>query len=97
MKCNVCGKRYRQSNINILGNHDDLWFISVFCPTCQSQGLIAAIVSEMNPVEIITDLSEIEYARFENALSVDADDVLDMHYFLSDFEGDFQKLFQTER
>ena len=97
MRCSVCGKRYRQNNINVLGNQDDLWFLSVFCPTCQSQGLVAAVVSDGRPAEITTDLSEVEFTRFENASSVDADDVLDIHYFLGEFKGDFQELFQAER
>jgi hypothetical protein len=45
---------------------------------------------------LITDLTEWEYAKFREMAVVGADDVLDLHSFLKDFNGDFSALFSME-
>ncbi len=96
IKCGVCGHHYEGSNVRILGHRDDLWFLSVFCPACRSQGLMAAVINEGRLPELVTDLTEEEYARFCPLVVVVADDVLDVHNFLRDFDGDFSRLFSKE-
>jgi ribosomal protein L44E len=93
MKCGVCGQSYESTNVNVLGHREDLWFLSVYCPACKSQGLVAAVIKEGKLPEVITELSEAERAKFSAASSVDSDDVLDMHIFLEKFSGDFSSLF----
>ena len=44
--------------------------------------------------EAITDLTEVELDKFEGVDGVGADDVLDMHSFLKDFDGNFPRLFR---
>ncbi len=96
MKCGVCGHRYESTNVNILGHRDDLWFVSVFCPSCKSQGLVAAIIKGDKLPEVITELTEAELDRFSAAPSIGSDDVLEMHTFLEGFGGDFSSLFPKE-
>lgn len=95
MKCGVCGQRYESSNISVLGHREDLWFLSVFCPACKSQGLVAAVVQEGKLVPEVTDLTEAEKDRFETP--VDANDLIDLHSYLQDFDGDFANLFKGKR
>lgn len=94
--CGVCGQRYDVSNIKILDHEDGVWFLSVFCSSCGTQGLIAAVVREGNITEVITDLTESEYKHFEKKETVAMADVLDMCEFLKDFGGDFSGLFSGE-
>jgi len=96
VKCSVCGQRYKANNIDVLGHEDDLWFLSVSCPACNTQYLVAAIIREDRAPEVITDLTEAELDRFRNMDSLTPDDVLDMHSFLKDFEGDFSRLFSQK-
>lgn len=92
MKCGMCGHLYSSGNINILGHKEDLWFLSVFCPSCKSQGLVAAVVKEgSKSPEVITELTPEEIAGFSAPLT--SDDVINMHTFLSDFDGNFSSLF----
>ena len=93
MKCSACGQCYEVGNIEILGHHEDLWFLSVFCPSCRSQYLVAAVVSAERVPEIITDLTGAELVRLRDAGRLTADEVLDMHSFLKEFDGDFSRLF----
>ncbi len=92
MKCGVCGQSYGTGNINILGHHDDLWFLKVLCSACQTQYLVAAVIKAGKTPEVITDLTEAEEDRFRHIRPVTADDVLNMHKLLKDFNGDCSRL-----
>ena len=93
IKCGICGRLYEGGNVRILGHRDDLWFLSVFCPACRSQGLVAAVIKEGQLPHLITDLTEADQAKFCELEPVDADDLLDIHAFLREFDGDFAQLF----
>jgi len=94
--CSVCGQRYKADNIDVLGHEDDLWFLRVSCPACNTQYLVAAIIREDRVTEVVTDLTEAELDRFRNMDKLTPDDVLDMHNFLRDFDGDFPRLFSLK-
>jgi len=93
VKCGACGQRYGIDNINVIGHYEDLWLLSAFCPTCNAQCLVAAVVKEGKVPQLITDLTEVELDKFRNASGLTADDILDMHNFLKDFDGGFSQLF----
>jgi len=93
VKCSVCGQRYKASNIDVLGHEEDLWFLRISCPVCNTQYLVAAIIEEDRMPELVTDLTEAELDRFRNMDKLTPDDVLDMYNFLQDFDGDFARLF----
>ena len=88
IKCESCGHNYEVSGIEILGHEDNLWLFSASCGFCQTQSLIAIVVKEGKIAEVITDLTEAEYERFSQNMTVGVDDVLDMHNFLKEFDGD---------
>ena len=92
-KCSICGQSYKAGDIDILGHEDDLWILNVFCPVCDTQYLVAAVIREDKTPELITDLTELEIGKFMNIDRPMPDDMLDMHTFLKDFDGDFSQLF----
>ena len=96
IKCGVCGQRYEVDNINVLGHQEDLWFLSASCPACHTRCLVAAVIREGRVPEVTTDLTEGELDRFVNVGKATADEMLDMHNFLKDFDGDFSRLFSQE-
>ena len=96
MKCESCGQCYETYNIDVLGHREDLWFLRVFCPNCHTQCLVAAIVREDRIPEVISDLTKKELDEFRDGL-IGTDDVLDMHNFLKDFDGNFSWLFSQEK
>ena len=89
IKCESCGHTYQVTDIEIIGHEDSIWLFSVSCSHCQTQGLVAIVVREANIEKMITDLTEAEYDRFTWAAVVEINDVLDMHNFLKEFDGDF--------
>lgn len=92
MKCSACGQNYEQYGIEILGRRDELWFMRVRCSGCKTNVLIAAVVKE-SKTPAVTDLTRTELTRFLKVGVVAGNDVLDMHGFLKDFDGDFSELF----
>ena len=96
VSCGICGQKYDAANIKILDQEDGLWVLSVYCGSCGTQGLIAAVVQEGNITEVITDLTEAERERFDDSEVVGVDDVLEMHNFLKEFDGDFASLFSEQ-
>jgi hypothetical protein len=95
-KCSGCGQRHEIENIEVLGHHENMWFMSVFCVACRAQYLVTAVIDEEEAAEVVTDLSAAEREKFRNADSLRIDEVLDMHSFLKKFDGDFSRLFSEE-
>ena len=93
IECSDCGQCYEEDNIDVLGNHEDLWFMSVYCMSCRTQYLIAVVVTEEKVTEVISDLTEAELNKSVSMARLTADEVLDMHSFLKEFDGDFVGLF----
>jgi hypothetical protein len=96
VKCSSCGQNYIARNVQILGHHHGLWFISAYCSSCHTHYLLVATVNEQK-TDIVTDLTESEFDRFKKSFAPTADDILDMHGFLKTFQGDFAQLFGRER
>ena len=94
--CAVCGQHYKVGDVNVLGHHEDLWFLKALCSSCHAQCLVAAIIKEDRLPEVITDLTEAELGRFKDAGVLAVDEVLDMHNFLKDFDGDFFQMFSQQ-
>ena len=90
IKCRVCGQHYEPSQVKVLRHGKGVWFLSVFCPSCQTQGLV---VVTMREEKAISELSEAEISKFAASSPIRAEDVLEMHEFLKDFKGDFSSLF----
>lgn len=105
VKCTVCGSPYESDRIKFLGHRDELWFLTVTCSRCHTQGLVAALLKDANGNSAtLTRISVPGKALAPEVVNpeppavtpeepVTADDVLEMHGFLQDFDGDFARLF----
>ena len=96
IKCTVCGRHYAKDSIKILGQEENLWFLSISCSTCHIRCLVAAVIKENKVPELITDLTDKEREEFQNLDKLTGNDLLDMHTFLKDFDGDFSRLFSRK-
>ncbi len=102
VKCNVCGSYYESDKVDVLGHQEGLWFVAVTCSHCRSQGLVAALIRDAKSaempevVELSTDVGEPEQLQQQQPASsspVTGDDLLEVHEFLKEFDGDFRTLF----
>jgi len=94
--CGSCGKNYDKDHIEIIEHKEEMWFLRVYCPHCQLQCLVSAIVREDGEPKFITDLMPAELEKFKNRDGISEDDLLDMHDFLKNFDGDFPRAFRQK-
>jgi hypothetical protein len=94
IKCGTCGRNYEEEDVEVIEHTDGLWFLRVYCSSCNVKCLVAAIIRRNEKPEVITDLTEAEVERFKDLEEVREDDLLDMHNFLKVFDGDFPRLFR---
>jgi len=93
IECANCGTQYELGNIHVIGHRGDLWITAVVCGQCGTQGLIFAMVKEERAAELtVRDASAEELLKFEELSSIGIDDVLDMHRFLKEYNGDLVSL-----
>ncbi len=96
IKCEECGQNYESFNIDILGHREDMWFLRALCSSCHTQCLVAAVVREDKVVEEMEEAATAEVDENRGG-AIEIDDVLDMHNFLVDFDGDFSSFFRQEK
>lgn len=85
VRCANCGAAYDRTDVNVVGNRDEYWFLRCVCHTCGTQGVGVVIVRE---VEV--KAGEVAPTG-ETPLGVD--DVLSAHELLRDYGGDVHGLF----
>jgi hypothetical protein len=95
--CSACGRAYRASQISVLAQREDLFFVRLGCSGCGSQS-VAIVTIQVDDA----DGSQVDAGEFQVVLDdaevpqgpdVSPDDVLAMHQFLEGFDGDFRRLF----
>ena len=110
-RCSVCHHVYVPEDIHVLSRKPDMWMMVVQCAECQARNYVAAVLNDGDASEArraLNRLSELdakaaEAVELEPTAPVEArppvtvDDVLDMHEYLRDFDGDFKKLFGAPR
>ena len=94
IRCGRCGNLCLPGNIKLLEHQGVLWYFSVYCHSCGSEGFVLAIVNNGEMPETDAELLEGKIVR--SSTPVYSDDVLDMYTFLKDSEGDFSSLFNDE-
>jgi hypothetical protein len=85
VRCANCGAAYDRSDVNVVGNRDEYWFLRCVCHTCGTQGVGVVWTKEI-PVqaETVADPDEV---------TLGVDDVLSAHELLRDYAGDVHGLF----
>ena len=96
-RCNECRGAYHVENVHVLHQSGDrIWDLAAVCEHCYGLALIRAFVKSDDGqihTEPVGELSNAELRRFHHLPPIDRDDVLDATAFLTDFDGDFARLF----
>ncbi len=82
IKCPFCGATYEIQHINILDRFKSMFVVHLFCSRCKRPAMAALIVSK-----------NIDFLE-EGEEPVTTDDLIEIHQFLKDFDGDFKKLWK---
>jgi hypothetical protein len=95
-RCGNCRHRFERDRFTIMAKHEKLWVVSAHCSACNKVQVFW--VSLYRGIELAPqELSQAERERLEALPVINPDDVLEMHEFLSGFDGDFQALFARRR
>ena len=97
IRCGPCRQHYEPINIDVLAHREDTWLLRAQCSFCHTRSLVVAVIKEERKPKSVTDLTRAEILRFHASSLVGEDDVLDMHRFLREFNGDFAALFGEKR
>jgi hypothetical protein len=95
--CAACGQPYGESQVRLIAQREELFFVDLACPHCGSQAV--AIVS----IQLDDDVALIESQRVVpstadrrdedgSSPAISVDDVIDVHALLSTFDGDIEQL-----
>jgi hypothetical protein len=91
-RCSNCRHRFERNGFAVMAKHEKLWVISAHCSACNKMQVFW--VSLKGGIELAPqELTAGERQRLEALPAITPDDVLAMHEFLGDFDGDFQTLF----
>jgi hypothetical protein len=99
--CPACRRRYRAASIRLLAERDGLFFVDLDCAGCGSKTVAIVTVGSDDAEGAIAEIpiasddpAQLEPRPAEGA-PVSADEVLEMHQFLSGFRGDVDALFRA--
>jgi hypothetical protein len=110
LPCSGCQATYEGESIEVLSTFDDQGLFNLHCPHCHNQILVHITISdeERNLSEpkskgkqiirahrAITE-KEIDKQLLEGA-NISTDDIINMHFFLNQFNGDFKQLFSKQK
>ncbi|MCL5959744.1 MAG: hypothetical protein M1358_10615 [Chloroflexi bacterium] len=99
-KCGSCGHIYESENVTVVAHEEGLWLLMMNCPACSSRGLIAALVKDQAKAGSALEAQQAPEKEMQETKKLDvvsADDVLDIHEFLREFDGDFISLFDKQQ
>lgn len=94
--CPLCGQTYRRDDIQVVREQwrAARWILSMTCHCCGTASLIKARMPQQFYVQQHPhiELTSCEQRRFAGAARLTIDDVLDMHLYLKEFQGDVRRL-----
>lgn len=105
-RCSVCHRGFESDDVHVLSRKSDMWMLMVSCSECHSRNFVAAVIGDGDAEEAQLALRRLgeEHLRTRTAVElehsgepgdpVDVDDVIEMHEFLQEFDGDFKALFR---
>ncbi|MFN8593010.1 MAG: hypothetical protein U0031_16260 [Thermomicrobiales bacterium] len=104
-RCSVCHRMFEPDDVHVLSRKSDMWMLMVTCEECHARNFVAAVIGDGDTEEAQLALRRLgeEHVRSRDTSeaeedempteAVSVDDVLEMHAFLQEFDGDFKSLF----
>lgn len=95
--CAACGQAYGQAHIRLIAQREELYFVDLSCDHCRSEA-VAIVTIQLDGETVRLDTGELVRADVLGAdqapegPAISADDVLDVHHLLDDFQGDAHQL-----
>lgn len=108
-RCVVCHREFSTEDIHVLSRKSDIWTMLVECDDCHARNFVAAVLNDGDPQEAqlalrrltedaIESIEEEPAYELEGPITgerISAGDVVDIHQYLKEFDGDFIRLFRN--
>jgi hypothetical protein len=97
LRCPVCGYKYNLERTKIIDTKQEEEQANLFvhsdCGQCKSSVVFNISINgpDVFSIGMITDLTSGDTRKFSKVEPLSANDVLDLHSFLKEFDGDFVK------
>ena len=93
LRCVQCQNPYDPHDFTLVHNMEDMWVLSTRCRHCDELCHVVVYMRLGAEPEPIIDLTPEEVEAADNWSPITTDDLLDVHAFLQEFDGDFDLLF----
>ncbi len=107
-RCGICHRDFGPDDIHVISRKPDLWTMLVECDECHARNFVAAVLNDGDPEEAQVALRRLNESALKKTSAepeipseappdgepVTAGDVVDIHEFLRDFDGDFKVMFR---
>ena len=93
LRCVECGRLYDAEDFALLRRRENVWLLSARCRHCNELCQVVILLPTAEETEISSELSIEEAKTIADLPPISSDDVLDLHLFMQDFDGDFELLF----
>jgi hypothetical protein len=93
IKCEACGKRFSNKEINIVDTEEQKATLKCNCSKCNMQTIIDISLVNQEELADMRDHQGLQ-VRAETMNTISDDDILDVKNFLKNFKGDFKTLFK---
>lgn len=110
-RCVVCHHEFHTDDIHVISRKPEMWTMLVECTDCHARNFVAAVLNDGDPEEAQLALRKLSEKSIKNFVETEqpvveieprpagepitAGDVVDMHQFLGQFDGDFRALFRS--
>lgn len=91
MRCPKCGKKYNLDEIFLKSYVGNTYFLQLNCSNCRTS-VYASISVTGNLQNILKNIEKRQKHKNIVSQNIQANDIIDMHQFLEDFDGDFQSI-----
>jgi len=89
--CSSCGKYFEASDVEILESQEDICLVYAVCNACHVASYIVILASHKKTA-MYAELFPQREAKPGTSGAVTEEDLLEMHRFLKDFDGDLAAL-----
>lgn len=89
-QCLRCQQPFQEQDIHLLGQMGETYILSIYCRSCQTLVVIGLAISSPSAGTAPADEEPLVHLT-----PIGNDDLLEMHLFLDQFDGDFRLLFKN--
>jgi hypothetical protein len=92
LRCLECGRAYERTDFKLVHRWEEVWLLSANCPQCNHSSHVVIFMQLDARRDLVSDLTSEELHSIQEWPAITADDVLDIHALLEEFDGGFEEL-----